>query len=301
MNTIIVEQVIILILMMTVGFFLRKQGVFTNEVNKGLSYLLVNITLPAMILYSFNFAFSMELLTSAAIMLSCAFGIHISLILLSMLFYGHFSDPKKYIFKFSTVFSNCGFVGFPVVQGLLGNIGVFYTSIFTIPFNLFMWSYGVSLFMRQKSSGLWKNVLKNPPLIATMTGLLVFLLSLQLPSPVLKTLGSIGNMTTPISMFIIGSMLADVKPKDVFNDFSVYYLSVIKLLAAPVLTCYALRFFNTDPTLVAVSVILVAMPSATMVGVFAEKYNSDKALASKCAFMTTILSMLTIPLVIAIL
>lgn len=300
MNINVINQVIILTLMMMVGVILRKTKIITNEVNKGFSGILMNVTLPCMIIYSFNFKFSMDMLKSAIIILFYSIVIHIILMILSKILYYKFEDSEKNIFKFATVFSNCGFVGYPVIQGIFGNIGVFYTSIFTIPFNVFMWSYGVMLFTGKSDLKSIKKNLINIPLMCTLLGIIIFLFSIQLPSSILKTLGSIGNMTTPISMFIVGAMLADVKLHDIFKGFSVYYLNFIKLIFAPSLICVVLKLLGADKTILYICVILVAMPTASLIGVFAERYNGDKVIASKCAFLTTTLSIITIPAVISV-
>lgn len=242
----------------------------------------------------------MDMLNNALLILFYSFIIHIILILLSKLFYCRFESSKKNIYSFSTVFSNCGFVGFPLAQGLFGNIGVFYTSIFTILFNIFMFTYGVTLFTNKKDfKSIGKNLV-NIPLICTLLGIIIFLFSIKLPLPLLKTLESIGNMTTSISMFIIGAMLADIDLKDIFKGVDVYYLSLIKLIIAPILSFALLQLLDADKTLAHIYILLVAMPTASLVGVFAEKYNGNKKAASKCAFLTTVLSVITIPSILSI-
>lgn len=300
MNNTIINQITILMLMLIVGIILRKTKIVTNEVSKGLSNILMNLTLPFMILYSFNLKFSADMLKKGIMMLLYSIAIHIILIILSKLLYLKFENSKKSVLKFATVFSNCGFVGFPVTQGIFGSIGVFYTSIFLISFNVFIWSYGVMLFSSKSDLKSIKKNLINTPIIFTALGIIIFLFSIKLPSPVLKTLESIGNMTTPISMLIIGAMLADVKLKDVFKGFDIYYLNFVKLIVAPLLVCVMLKMLGSDKTLLYICVILVSMPTASLIGVFAEKYNADKITSSKCVFLTTILSIITIPIVVSV-
>jgi len=295
-----INQVTILTLMMLAGIVLRKKNILTNEVNKGLSDILMTITMPFMIIHSFNLEFSIDMLKNAGLILVYSLIIHIILIGLSKLLYYNFEPSKKTILSFSTVFSNCGFVGFPLAQGLFGSIGVFYTAIFSIPFNIIMFTYGVTLFTHKKDFKSIRKNLVNLPLICTILGIILFLFSIKLPLPILKTLESIGNMTTSISMFIIGSMLADIEVKDVFKGFAVYYLSLIKLIIVPLLSFAILKLLNADKDLAYICVILVAMPTASLVGVFAEKYNGNKEAASQCAFLTTVLSIITIPGILAI-
>ncbi|MCR3761175.1 AEC family transporter [Clostridium felsineum] len=159
MNTNIINQIIILTLMMIVGVVLRKRKIITDEVNKGISNILMSLTLPCMIIYSFNFDFSMDMLKKAIMIFFYSVGIHIFLIILSEPLYFKFGKSKKNVFKFATIFSNCGFVGFPIVQGIFGNIGVFYTAVFTIPFNIFMFTYGIMLFTGESNL---KSIKKKP-------------------------------------------------------------------------------------------------------------------------------------------
>lgn len=299
MNTQVVTQVEILALMMLVGVILRKLQIATDAFKKGMADLLINFAMPMMIVASFNFTPDPSLVRNAWLVLAASFAIHIALIVLSAVFYFRFQGERKRIFSFATVFSNCGFVGLPVVQGLYGDVGVFYASIFSIPFNLLIWSYGISLFSGERDlRGMCRNV-ANMPLLSALFGLLLLTFSIKLPLPVLKTCEGIGGMTTPLSMFIIGSMLADVKLRDIFSGLDVYYMSVIRLIVVPVLCMLVLRALGADPLMVNVCVVLVAMPAASIIGVFADRYDSDRATASRCAFLTTILSLLTLPGVLA--
>lgn len=295
MNT--TNQVIVLTIMMMVGVFLRKKQIITDVVIGKLTFILINVTLPAMIIASFNFEFSMDLLKNASMMFLYSCIIHSALIALSTLSYLRCTDSKKCVLAFSTVFSNCGFVGFPIIQGLFGNIGVFYTSIFCIPFNIFMWSYGVTIFTGEKDVRNMIRKVVNIPFLCTGIGICLFLFSVKLPVPILAAAEKLGGMTTPISMFIIGAMLADVRPRDVFKGIEIYYMSFLKLIVAPLL-CYAiLRLLQADPMLICICVVLIAMPTASLVGVFAEMFNADRVLSSRCAFLTTVLSMVSVPLV----
>ncbi len=295
----VIEQVLTMMLIMAVGFVLRKRHVWSNEVNRRMTDILINVTMPFLILYSFNLKFSTQMMASAGTILVFSLIIHALLILCCQLWYCRFKSPVKQILHFSTVFSNCGFIGYPLAQALFGSVGVFYTSIFLIPYNFLVFSYGIVLFTGKVSlRGIAKNLF-NLPLLATMLGIAIFVFSIRLPLFVQQTLSSVGNMTTPLSMFIIGSMLADVHPKEVFSGADVYYLSFIKLIVAP-LSCYAaLCKFVDDPVVLHLLVLMVAMPTATLVGIFAEKYDSNRNTASRCAFITTALSMITIPAIIA--
>lgn len=292
----VVTQVLILALMMGLGIFLRKRGIFNDAVRKGMADLLIYVTMPLMVIAAFNFPLDTTLLHNAGAVFLASSVIHLVLIALSRLLFVRFDAGQQKVLRFATVFSNCGFVGLPVVQGLYGNIGVFYASIFNLPFNVLIWSWGVMLFSGQRGTRETLRALAvNIPLLSIVVGFLIFLFGIHLPAPLQKTCEGVGAMTTPLSMFIIGSMLADVHPRDIFRGYEVYYVSIIKLIAAPLLCYFALRALNVDRTLMGVCVALIAMPTASIIGVFAERYENNAAIASRCAFLTTILSLLTLP------
>lgn len=297
----VIQQVLSLILMMAVGWGLRKKGILTNSVNRSLSEILINVSMPCLIIKSFNVNFSSSLMVNAWTILVYSFIIHALMIGFCQVWYCKIHIIKKPVFHFATVFSNCAFIGFPLTHGLFGEIGVFYTSMFLIPFNLLVFSYGVMLFT--KETGVKKillDLVRNIPLIATFAGILIFVFNIEIPSFCLAPLTHVGNMTTPMSMFVIGSMLADAKVQDVFTGLDIYYLSLIKLIVAPLMCYLLIRHLITDQTILKILIILVAMPTATLVGIFAEKYDGNRQAASLCAFITTALSMITIPLITVI-
>ncbi len=302
MDTNVVNQVLGLTLMMVIGGYLRKRQIMSDVVMKAFTDVLLSVTVPCMVIYSFHVDYSREMLDNGIMMFSSALVIHIFLIILSKLLYYKFDPLKRNILLFSTVFSNCGFIGFPLLYSLYGTDGVFYTSIFVACFNLFAFSYGVMLFTGK--TGILKSLKSlflNPPLIATVVGIFIFICGIKLPKAPLITLHSVGDMTTAISMFIIGAMLADVKLKEALKGIDVFYLCVMKLIVAPFLCYFLLKPFISNQTIFTIAVILVAMPTGSLTGVFAEKYNGNRSLASRCTFVTTVLSMITIPLVISLL
>jgi malate permease and related proteins len=295
----ILTQDFILTVLMLTGVVLTRLGVITREATHWFSALLVNVALPCTIIGSFHFDPESALLTNAAIVFGISVAVHAGLIALSRSCYGRMASGRREVFVFATVFSNCGFVGIPFAQGLFGDIGVFYVSIFTIPFNVLMFTYGVSLFRGTAAGDAWRG-LANPPLIGTLIGLALFLASVHLPEPVTKTVVTLGNMTTPLSMVIIGAFLAETRLVDVLKDRGLYFLGLVKLVVAPLLLTVVLTLVPVDRTVAQVCIVLVAMPSASLVGVFAQRYGGDAEVAARGVFMTTVLSVATVPLILAL-
>ena len=293
----VVNQVIVLFLILLVGFYCRKRNIINETVKKGLSELLLKITLPFMIISSFNLQYSSDMLINGGKVLLYSIIIHFSFIFISKIFYFKYEESQKNVLRFSTIFSNVGFMGYPILESIFGKIGVFYGAIFNVGFNLFLWTAGVMIFTKEKKLSNIKKVVINPALIAVIVGILVFISPIKPPYAVYKTLEAVGSMTTPLSMIIIGAMLAEANYKETFSGFKVYYCSLIRLLAMPICAYILLRIIGAEGQLLKISVVIEAMPVAVLSGIIAEQYKGDSILASRCIFMSTLLSMFTIPLV----
>jgi len=283
---------------MAIGFYAKKKKFLNNVVDKGLSELLLNITLPFMIVTSFNIKYEVDMVSNAQKILIYSFLIHISLIFISKMFFFKLPKNKQQVFRFITIFSNVGFIGYPVLESIYGGTGVFYAAIFNIAFNILVWTVGVMLFTGEKDFKSMRKSLANPALIAVIIGLIIFSFSIRLPLSIETSLKLVGSTTTPISMIIVGSMLAEMKFKDAFSDFSVYYAAVVRLFIVPIIVYIVLKLLKVDEFLLTICVILQAMPAAVMAPIIAEKYGGDSLLASQCVFITTIVSGITIPIII---
>jgi len=297
-NSQLINQIIVLFIIMAVGFYAKKKKFLNKTVDKGLSELLLNVTLPFMIITSFNIKYQPEMVSNAQKILIYSFLIHISLIFISKIFFFRSPKTKQQVFRFITIFSNVGFMGYPVLESIYGGIGVFYAAIFNIAFNILVWTIGVMLFTGEKDFKSMRKAVLNPAILAVIFGVILFAFSIRLPLPIENAIKLVGATTTPISMIIVGSMLAEMKFKDAFSDFSVYYASLVRLLLVPMIIYVVLKLLKVDDLLLNICVILQAMPAAVMAPLIAEKYGGDNLLASQCVFITTIVSAVTIPIVI---
>lgn len=301
MNRDVINQVLVLFIILLVGMYSKKKGIVDEKVNKGLSELLLKVTLPSMIITSFNYDFSKEMLNNSIKLFLYSVLIHIILFLVSLILFRGYSKEKKSVLSFITIFSNSGFMGYPILQSIYGKIGVFYGAIFNMVFNIFLWTVGVMLFTG--FTDLKKNIknIFNPGFISVFIGMIIFIFSIKLPYAIDKAFSLIGAMTTPISMIVIGAMLADTKIKDIFSVPSVYYASFLRLLIAPLITYGFLKLIGAEGIVFGVSVVIQAMPAAVMTGILAEKYGGDTILSSKAIFITTLFSILTIPIILTFL
>ncbi|MCC5909580.1 MAG: AEC family transporter [Clostridiaceae bacterium] len=296
------NAILTLFLMMIMGYGAKKLKFIDNTLNKGLSNLVLKVTLPALIIRSMQFEYSRELMIDSIKMILISFLIYAITIGISYLIPKllKVEGEKKDVFQFILIFSNVGYMGYPVVSAIYGDTGVFYTALYNLPFNFILLSLGVYVFCRNDDGGSAKinfmEILLNPGIIAVILGFAFFLLSIELPPPILVALESVGDATTPLSMIVIGSLLADMSIKDVMNEEKILWLSFARLIVIPMIVMGVLWVMGLRGLLLGVPVVISAMPAAANTAVFATLYNSDYYLASKGIFITTLLSLITIPL-----
>lgn len=298
--TAVLNNILALFLIIGAGFYARRRGWLGQAVNKGLADLLMNVALPLMILVSFGFDYSPEALRSAGRTLVAALAVHAGLVALAWLNYGRLAPAERAVLRFATIFGNCAFMGFPVLHSLLGPSGVFLGAMYLAPFNLFFWTVGPILFSRKRDPRALAWALLNPGLISVGLGLVMFVFSLRLPGPVHQACQLLGSVTTPLAMLLIGSMLAEMRLGEVFAGPAVWFFCLLRLLVAPVLTFLAGRAWGLGAAELTALVVLTGMPTAANTAVFAQAYGADAALASRCVFLSTLLSALTMPLIVSL-
>jgi malate permease and related proteins len=297
-GSIVLNQVVILFLIMLVGFTAKKRNILNEAAGKKLSELLLYITSPFLIITSFQTPFSRDMLWNAGTVFLFSMGAHGFSVLLGKLLYCRYPENTKRVLKFVSIYSNCGFMGFPVLEGLFGKIGIFYGSIYVMAFNIFIWTNGVMIFTGKKDWKMMRKALFNPGIISVFLGMILFLFSLRLPLPVFRAVELVGGMTVPLSMLIIGALLADADIKGFFSGLSVYYGTFVRLLLIPMIALVVLKVIGFPGQLLQICVLLVAMPAAANTAIFAEMYGADSQLASRCIVISTLLSIITIPLIV---
>lgn len=294
----IVAQVMILVLIMAVGVYTRKRQMITDETRQKLSELLLQVTLPAMVVISFQFDFDPAMLAGAAMILVIAFAAHGGPALLGTLLFRRYPASTRKVLQFVAVFSNCGFMGFPVLESIYGREGVFYGSVYMIAFHVFLWTFGVMLFQGRRDPQALRKAALNPGILAVIVGLGFFGLSIRLPYPLYQALDMIGAMTTPIAMLVVGSILADVDIRRALKGSALYYGTAVRLLLLPLALLLILRPLPMPPLIQQISVLLVAMPAAANTAIFTEAYGADTIFASRIIAFSTLASIVTIPAVL---
>jgi predicted permease len=296
-------------LLMAVGLAATRLRLIDERVSRGLSSLLVDFCLPALIFSSMQRPFSAALRDEAFSILGLSTLTYATAIPLALLLVralgarGREAGPLR----FAACFSNVGFMGIPVIQALFGKEAIFAVSIFNIPFNVLCYSLGALMLVPEPEGGdsrhpkkaelapILKSAL-NPAVLAALAGFLFFLLGLSLPPVLGKTLDLLGGTTTPLSMILVGAVLGRMKPKSALGNFRVYLVSVYRLLAHPLLVYAALRLAGLEGRLLAIPVMIVAMPAAANTTILADCLGGDTETASSLVAVSTLGSLVTIPL-----
>jgi len=301
---VILMQMIQLFMVMALGYLLFKIHIFDLEFNKKLTTFLLTVTTPALIISSVLSTTEYQSLHNILFVFLIGFLIYIIFPIIGFLLVKVMKIPKAQqgLYIFMTVFSNIGFMGFPVMKSIFGNDAVFYTAIFNMIFNLFVYSVGpmmMSYGTDQEIHLNLKNIL-SPGVIASFVALVLYFTRLSVPDVISSTMTMIGDITTPMAMLIIGSTLANMPLKEVFSEVRVYPYTLIKQVVIPIIAYPILRFFIHDPLILGVTLIMISMPVANSAVLFATEYDGDISLAAKTVFMTTLLSVGTIPLIVAL-
>ncbi|WP_288222041.1 AEC family transporter [uncultured Clostridium sp.] len=295
----IVKEITSLFLIMLIGVYGKRKNIINEEINIGLRKILLEITLPLLVINSFSFDFQDEMKRNILIAFIYSIAFFIIATIISYIFLIPIKGDKKRILHFANVFSNCGFIGFPVINNLYKAEGMVYGSIFNMVFTIFLWTYGIIIFSNKINKKNIKKVFSNPSIVAVYIGISMMLLNIKPPSFILESMKMVGNMTTPISMIIVGGILAKVKVRDLFKEVSIYYGAVIKLILIP-LTLYIIKLFLKDnSTIINTIIILQAMPSAAMTSIFAANFNKEKEYSAVVVFLSTLLSIISIPLIVS--
>lgn len=291
----VIELQLIVFTLMGMGIALTKLKIITKPGRSCMTDLLINVILPCNVINSFLIKMSFSIFIKTIWAFFIALGIQLVSYLLGKVLY-HFTDSsKKKVLQYATMCSNAGFMGNPIIEGLYGPGGLLYASVYLIPLRVFMWSAGLACFTSVDKKDALKKLALHPCIIAVWIGALLLVTQAPLPSFMGKTIKYISNCTLPVSIIIIGSILAEVNFRRIASRLTLYY-SAIRLLAIPLITLLICRLFQADLLITGVSVILAGMPAGSTTAILAEKYGGDAPFASKCVFISTLLSMVTIPL-----
>lgn len=298
----VMEQMLTLFLMLALGWVAGRTGVLSLESDKHLAKLVNCITNPCNILYSA--LCSQRMLTNGEVfqLLGLYVLLFALLIALAQLVPGLLRVPREQRgqYKFMMIFSNVGYMGIPVVAAIFGQEAVFCVSLFIMVFYVFVYTYGIWL-IRGGEGGFSLRRLLSPMMVSSVAGLVLYLCHARVGGVLESTLDSVRRVTTPCAMMVVGCALSSVPLRQVFSNFRLYLVAVLKLAAVPLLVYLLFRPLLPNRMMLGVLVTIAAMPIASNFTILSAQYDRDQKLASEAVFITTLLSVLTIPILAALL
>lgn len=295
------EKITEMFLIMAVGILAFHVKIIDGPTNKRLSNILMNIIAPAMLFMSFQIEFKTEqlqrLLVSAGL---AALTLAVSIVLAQFIIpSGKHGNTE--IERNSIIYSNCGFMGIPLVNGLLGKEGVFFLTAYIAVFNMFVWTHGLSLMSGE--TGSIRMVLKKfiqPSVIGIILGIICYVLRIRLPEVLANPLNMVGDMNTPMAMIVAGCTLAESDLLGALKQPRTYWLSALKLLVMPLITMGILHVLNADHMIALTILAAASSPTAAMITLFALQNNKDGNYASELFTITTMFSLVTIPVMMVL-
>lgn len=290
------SQMGILFAIIAAGYVAAKCRVFPENANKVLAQLVIVISNPCTVLYSVLGSEGELTNREVLVLTAVAAGVFAVLIGLGLLLPKLLRCPEKDrgLYRFMCTFANMGFMGFPVVSALFGADKVFYASIFNLFFQFTVYTYGVSQLAPKEEKISWK-VFVSPIIIASVLAYVFYLTGWKAPETVTKGLGLVGNVTSPVAMLVIGIALAKVPLKSVFSNWRLYVINAVRLLALPIGAFFLLRLFVTNELMLGITVVMLGMPVATLTTLLTARYDGNQKLAASGVFLSTLLSIGTIP------
>ena len=288
-----------ILVLIALGFLLGKIKILNEFANKALANLLLSVAMPCALFIAFPHQFdpaSFDLFLKAVLGAIAMMG---SAIIVSRLL---FSEKRLHRFyfqhQFAFIFNNASFLGYPLTMAIFGAESMIMYSGLMLVFNLALFSYGVWLFERSLSLKHLREIFFNPNIIAVFLGLLFFINSWNFPKFIDDSINYIAALTTPLSLLCIGFMLSQVRNwAKIFAKVQLFFTCGLQLILMPLLTFSVLWLLRMPTTIIQIFTMIQALPTATSLGLFAEKYGGNKIEASELVLISTILSVFTLPAV----
>ncbi len=288
-------QALMFVYVMT-GIIMAKTGILKHEARSSFIHLLLDITLPCMILNSFNIDIGInEIIAAGEIMIISSACVLISWIT-AKIFWRNQSHDRKAVLEFATLFSNAGNAGMPIVSSVFGTEGVFYASFYLLPVRILIWTVGLALFVDSKNTKERMILLaKTPSVVVVFVGIALMFMPFKLPSVLSTAVKNIGDMTGPLSMMLIGAALGESNLREAF-DTDAFILTGVRLAVQPLIFLFLFRSLGVQAILWQVAVTLTAMPAAANTEIFAEMSGRDYMFAARCVVVSTVISLFSVPL-----
>ena len=292
----------ILYLIAGVGFIADKTKIFPKDSAKKVIDLLFNIILPIAIIHTFiNMEYTAEHVKGLFVAFLCAAATHIFGIAVAGIAFGkRYSTLERGIYRYATVLSNAAFLALPLAKSVIGDEGVFYCAVYVGMFNIIAFTYGIFEISGHKAKIDLKKIILNPGSISVIIGIPLFLLQPDVPYIIDYPMQLVGSINSPLAMIVFGTFLANSNFKHIIIRKELYFTSFLRLILIPLCMLGLFRLCGVTGDLLAAMTISASAPTATNTAMYAAKFDNDAALGSEIAAQSSILSIVTMPVIVAL-
>ncbi|MCI8665094.1 MAG: AEC family transporter [Dorea sp.] len=299
----LLQQMIVLFIYIALGYGAAKKGVMDDTFSKKISWVVVNIANPALTLSAVvngdGTIEGKELLLTTAVALVILGGM--VLLSLAMPFLFRVRKEHRGVYRLMSAFNNIGFMGFPVIVAVYGQEALLYAAIFSMLFNVLIYTYGIQTVQKEARGIEWGKVF-NIGVLGSILAIVIYLLRIPTPEFFNTTMSGLSGLTAPLSMMVIGISLTSIRLKELFLDTRLLLYSLFKLLAVPILALQVIIRVIDNEMLCGVCMVMLATPAASMTAMLSQQYGDEESAeqAAKGVALTTLLSVVTIPIVSAV-
>ncbi len=284
-----------------IGFAADKTKIFTRSDGKRLVDLLFNLILPITIIHTFlNMERTPEHIKGLGVAFALAFLTHLLGIGISALSFRKKDRMIRGIYHYAITFSNAAFLALPLAESVVGEEGVFYSSCYVAVFNVFAFTYGIHEISGGKAKINPKNLILNPGSISVIIGIPLFLLQVHLPDVINSTMSRVAACNSPMAMIVFGTFFANCNFKNIFVKKEIFYVSFVRLLLVPAVMLCVFRLLDVPESMKVALTVSASAPVATNTAMYAAKYDNDTALPSEIVGQTSVLGIITMPVIVAL-
>lgn len=301
LSLILLKQVTIMLILICIGAICFKTKLISLEGNKSITNLVLYIVNPAVIIVSYQQDFTPTLFKGLiyALLISAA-GLLVFIGFSYLLLRGKDKDSIS-IERINASYSNCGFMGIPLALALFGTEGVLYITAINTVFNILVWTHGVITISGNKSEISFKKIITNPTIIATILGFLLFAFQIKIPGLIFNTLSYVNDIITPLAMFVAGVTIANSNLLRALKKPKIYFVAALKLLIIPIIFILLISLFPCPNEIAKITTIVgLSCPSATIGTMLAIRFDKNSSYSSEIFGLTTILSVITLPIIVYI-
>jgi len=287
-----------MLILILVGFFLSHKKIITENGTKDISGILLNVVTPCVLIKAYQIDYNAELVSELLLSFALSIVIHAAFIIAAHLIWRFEKDECKYKAEaFASIYSNCGFMGIPLLAATMGDKGVLFGSTYLAMFNVIVWTHGLYLYGGDVKLLSVKNLVKNPGVVGVTVALVLFFVKIKLSGPVMDVVGYFAALNTPLAMLLLGTYLARSELKKALARPAIYIVSLLRLVLFPVVVIVIFKILGIDKFIATTLVLSAACPAAAISAMFAEKFNLDTGYPSQIVSVTTLLSLITLPVV----